>query len=276
MTQMDPAKFKAARRGGPRSLVRTIVGDALGPSVRAEWAVVVVSLVFAAFLLVDPIVLQTVRLYDDGTRSFFRSFTDLGKSGWILIPTGAAAIALYAYRRQEYRLRRTAAVGLATQIFAFVFVAVGGTSLASSLIKNILGRARPKFFESMGPIEFRPFAFDYDFASFPSGHATTICALGATLAILWPRARFFLMAAAVWIAATRFLIGSHFLSDVIGGVLLGFWGPYLLRDRLAVRRWLFERRGETIKLRGARLRRWLAAEARMRLLPGSDTVAQSG
>lgn len=276
MTQMDPAKFKAARRGGPRSLIRTVLSDTLAPSARTEWAVVIVSLVFAAFLLVDPIVLQTVRLYDDETRSFFRSFTDLGKSGWILIPTGAVAIALYAYRRREYRLRLAAAAGLAMQIVAFVFVAVGGTSLASSLIKNILGRARPKFFETMGPIEFQPFAFDYDFASFPSGHATTICALGATLAILWPRARFFLMAAAVWIAATRFLIGSHFLSDVVGGVLLGFWGPYLLRDRLAVRRWLFEWRGDAITLRGARLRQWIVAEARASLLPRSDTMAQSG
>ena len=118
--------------------------------------------------------------------------------------------------------------------------------------------------------------FNYDFASFPSGHATTICAFAAVLAIFWPRARVFLFVAAAWVAATRFLIGSHFFTDAVGGALLGFWGPYFLRGRLAERRWLFERRDGAIRLRGPRLRRWVRSEIRGSLLPRSDTMAQSG
>lgn len=239
-----------------------------------EKAALAGSVVAAIFLVIDPLVLQAVRLLDPGVRSFFRSFTDLGKSGWILIPLGVAIIGLYLYRARQYSLRALVASGYMIQVTGFVFVSVAATSLAGSLIKNIIGRGRPKFFEQVGSVEFRPFTFDYDFASFPSGHATTICALAAALGILWPRARVLLFVAAAWIAATRFLIGSHYLADVLGGAALGFSAPYLLRDRLAVRRWLFEKAdGGGVRLRGQRLWRGLGQRidgSAMRWLPGAD------
>ena len=240
-----------------------------------ERSILAASLVAAAFLVVDPLVLQAVRGFDDDTRGIFRSFTDLGKSGWILLPLGAALLGLYLYRSREFRFRVLGGTGLAIQLLGFLFISVAGASLAASLIKNIIGRARPKLFDSVGAVEFQPFTFDYDFASFPSGHATTIFALAAALAVLWPRARIYLLVAAGWVAATRFLIGSHFFSDAIGGALLGGIFPYALANRMAARRWLFEKDGGgAIVMRGARLRSWLQASLRQKLLPASDTMAQ--
>jgi len=208
---------------------------------RAAIAVPVIFVILTGFMAIDPLVLQAVRQFDPGTRDFFKSFTDLGKSGWMLIPIGLAIIGLHFLRRRGLGFRRAVAMGYRMQLLGFLFIAIAGASLASSLIKNILGRARPKFFDVLGPFEFQPFTFDYNFASFPSGHATTICALGACLAILWPRWRIILITLALGIAATRFLIGSHYISDVAGGAMLGFGFPYLVRGRMAERRWLFER-----------------------------------
>ena len=225
-----------------------------------ERTVITGSLLVLGFLLVDPLILDVVRSFSSETRAFFKWFTDLGKSAWILIPTGLAVIALYFYRTREYRLREAAAAGYVMQLLGFVFVAVAGASLTASLVKNILGRARPKFFDDLGTVAFQPFTFDYNYASFPSGHATTIIALATALALLWPRARIYLFAIAGWIAATRFLLGSHYLSDVLGGVALGVAFPCLLRDRLAARGWLFRKTAEgSVVLRAKRLRRWIAA-----------------
>jgi undecaprenyl-diphosphatase len=231
-----------------------------------EQGAILASLLLACFLLVDPVVYRTVRVFDQETRNFFRFCTDLGKSGWILIPAGLAMIGLYVYRGRQFDFRPLAVSGYLLQVVTFLFVSVATTSLVGSLAKNIIGRARPKLFDQVGPFEFQPLTFDYAFASFPSGHATTICALAATLAIFWPRARVLLFVAAAWVAATRFLIGSHFLTDAIGGAVLGFWFPYFLRDRLAARRWLFERRpdGEVVQ-RGQRLWRWILARPLQRI-----------
>lgn len=241
-----------------------------------QWIAIIASIFVAGFLLVDPLVLGLVRQFDDATRHVFRGVTDLGKSGWILVPAGLAAVGLHLFRRREHRPRRSAVAGLLLQAVLFLFTAVAATGIASSLLKNILGRARPKFFEQVGSFEFEPFSFVYDFASFPSGHATTVFTLAASLAIFWPKARILLFTAAAWIAATRFLIGSHYLTDVVAGAFLGLYGPYLLRDRLAARRLLFESRGGKTCLRAPRLRGWLAARVQDGFWLHSDTMAQSG
>lgn len=244
-----------------------------------ERAVIAVSAAFAAFLVVDPLVLLAARSLDAGTRGFFGDFTDLGKTGWMLGPLGAGIIALSLYRWYEYRWRAAAAAGLVSQLLAFLFAAVAVPSMAAGLIKNILGRARPKLFDEIGPVAFQPFTFDYDYAAFPSGHATTIFALAAGLAVLWPRARVFLLVAAAWIAATRFLIGSHYLSDTIAGAAVGWFGVHLLRDRLAARRLVFEPSAAGAPLlRGRRLRSWLVGRARsaMPALPGGEEPEGAG
>jgi undecaprenyl-diphosphatase len=57
--------------------------------------------------------------------------------------------------------------------------------------------------------------------SFPSGHSMNAFALGAVLALTfpWATAAIFLVAASI--AASRIILGLHFLSDVLVGSLLG-------------------------------------------------------
>jgi membrane-associated phospholipid phosphatase len=75
---------------------------------------------------------------------------------------------------------------------------------------------------------------------------------------LWPRGRVLLYTVAAWIAASRVLIGQHYFTDAVGGAILGTAFPYLVRERFAARRWLFEPApGGGYRLRGERTRNWL-------------------
>lgn len=238
------------------------------------------SVVAAGFLLVDPLILGVVRGYSESLQQVFRSFTDLGKSSWVLWPSALAFIALAALRTRDIGLKAAAAYGYAAQMVAFVFAAVAVAGIAATIGKVVVGRARPKLFDTLGPVTFEPFVFLADYASFPSGHATNICALAAVIAIFWPRLTVPVFVIAAWIAATRFLIGAHYLTDAIAGAALGTIVPYLIRERLARRRWLFARGPDgQIRLRARRLQAWMVREIRANLLTRgrrSPTDAETG
>ena len=240
-----------------------------------EWAAIIISLTVACLLLLDPLVFGVVRQFNPEIRGFFRSFTDLGKAIWILIPSGIGVALLLALRSRKPGWRKAAAYGYGAQLLAFLFVAVAGASIAGALIKNTIGRARPKLYDELGSFDFHPFAYTADFASFPSGHATTICTLAAALAILWPRGRVFLFVAAAWIAATRFLIGAHYFSDAVAGGLFGAGFAYLLRERMAERRWLFEKQADgAIELRGRPILSWINMKLRQEVLQRKQAQAR--
>lgn len=221
-----------------------------------EQAALALSLLACAFLIVDPLVLKAVREFDPATRGFFKSLTNLGKSGWVLTLSGVLALLFTWLSAQQISRRKSAAYRLAQQLLLYLFATVAVSGIGVSLLKNILGRARPKYFEKLGPVEFQPFTFDHSFASFPSGHATTAGAVAGALAVVWPGARVPLFIAGAWIASTRFLIGAHYFSDTIVGCAIGVAAAYFLRDRLALREWLF-RKGKdgVIRLRGQALMR---------------------
>lgn len=223
-----------------------------------EQIVLALSLVFLGFLLIDPFMLERARALTPETKKFFRTITDIGRSNWMLIPTGAAIAVALVLRKRHVGFRNSAGYGLIASTIGFVFVSIGGAGLIANLTKNIIGRARPKLFDQVGALDFKLFAFDPDHASLPSGHATNIFAFATVIGMLWPRGRVLLYTFAVWIAASRVLIGQHYVTDVVLGAILGTVFPYLVRDRFAARRWLFERTPEGgYRIRGVRTQRWL-------------------
>jgi membrane-associated phospholipid phosphatase len=223
-----------------------------------EQVVLAVSFILFGVYVLDPFFLERSKALAPEARNFLRSITDIGRSNWMLIPAGSAVALALVLRRTHQGFRNAAGYGLIANTIGFVFVSVGGAGLIGNLTKNILGRARPKLFDTLGPFNFQLFAFDPDHASFPSGHATNIFALATVLAMLWPRGRVLLYTVATWIAASRVLIGQHYFTDALGGAILGTAFPYLVRERFAARRWLFEPApGGGYRLRGERTRNWL-------------------
>ncbi|MFD0986213.1 phosphatase PAP2 family protein [Methyloligella solikamskensis] len=226
-------------------------------------AIIVGSLIAFGMFFLDPLVLHWARELDPNVRHIFWTITDVGKSGWVLILSGTAVLAFVAlgYRANHKRLR----IGrlYAGQIAAFIFLSVATTGLFAAFCKLAIGRARPRLYDEVGSFHFSPFAFDADVASFPSGHATTTFALATALALLWPRFAVPLFTAAVWIAASRFLMGAHYVSDVVAGAFVGTVGTLLLRELMCEHRTLFKRSDGGPCLRGRRV----ASRSRGSLLP---------
>lgn len=165
--------------------------------------------------------------------------TRWGESDWQLIPAllvlllTAAAVPLV--RSEVWR----AALREVRVLAGFVFVGVGLPSLTSSLFKRLIGRARPEAWTAEAPFSFVPNLTLYNHQSFPSGHATTGFAMAMVLVFIWPRMLWPALLAALLIAMSRVITGQHYLTDIVGGAVLGTLGAYAIRYVFARRGWLF-------------------------------------
>ncbi len=118
----------------------------------------------------------------------------------------------------------------------FLFVAIGVPSLFVTIVKHMIGRARPLVGGSLDPYLFSPFKWPAAYAGLPSGHATTAFAVLVAFGTLWPRARTILWIYALLIAASRVVVTAHYPSDVLAGALVGVVGALLVRRWFALRR----------------------------------------
>lgn len=204
---------------------------------------ILVSALVAAFAFLDEPLYQFFRdngLHTaDDARILWRTITALGDSGWMLTACAlVAGFALWIGRRAgSLRLRRGAA-RLRDQA-VFVGVCVGGLGLLAIVLKFSIGRARPKLHDTLGQFHFEPFALTFKINSFPSGHAATLLALATALALLAPRWRPLFYTVALWAAFSRVATGQHYLSDVIAGATLGYFGALWLAGRAAARGLVF-------------------------------------
>lgn len=130
-------------------------------------------------------------------------------------PVGVAVVAVVAAAQTSWR-RRSWAPGL------LIVGTVAVAAVASTVTKMIVGRSRPPVATQL--------VTEADW-SFPSGHTTGIVAFaGILLVVLGARVRttagrVIAVSVAVLVvtvvAATRLYLGVHWLTDVVGGALLG-------------------------------------------------------
>jgi membrane-associated phospholipid phosphatase len=148
-----------------------------------------------------------------GSTSALRVVTDLGNIRLVVV----FALVLVAVELVRRRSRWS---------FLFLIAVLAGEEAAMLGVKELVGRVRPRLTTEalkLGP-------------SFPSGHSATAAAFYAAAALILgrtlpSRARHLVIAAAVAltaaVAASRVLLDLHWLSDVIGGLALG-WAWFAL------------------------------------------------
>jgi len=140
-------------------------------------------------------------------------YTQLG-GALVIVPLGVV-IAIVEWIRQR-----------SLAVVTFLILVVGGQFLVANVIKSIVGRARPHFDQLTG----------FSGTSFPSGHAVATSACLAAFALVIGRRRSLLVRSilagvavglATGIAWTRVMLGVHWLTDVLGGLALG-WAWFAL------------------------------------------------
>lgn len=162
--------------------------------------------------------------------------SDAGKSSWFLVPSGMVLVGLAAVTSP--RVGRTAYLTLwaiAARV-AFVFFAIALPSLVGTVAKRLIGRARPPLFHQAGPFDFALFSWQVEYASMPSGHATTVFAAAIAIGAMFPRARVVMWIYAGLVALSRVVLAAHYPSDVIAGAAVGTAGALFVRWWFAARR----------------------------------------
>src|SRR5579863_6177752 len=97
------------------------------------------------------------------------------------------------------------------------FVSVGAGQLTFFVVKRMIGRERPCATEPHCWSILLP----ADRFSFPSGHTITAFAIAFSLGLYYPALLVGLVFCALSVAASRVILGLHYLSDVLVGILIG-------------------------------------------------------
>lgn len=198
--------------------------------------------------------------------------THAGKSDWILVSTGSVLLFMSVYKFPKLSASHLIQWHHIFLKFYFAFTAVAFSGLIAIALKNIIGRARPVLFENQDFWITNPFTDSYLYASFPSGHSTTMGAMIAVLYFVSPRLFWVLSPIAFLVALSRFVIGVHFPSDVVAGLALGIVFTWLYARVFARKRLLFEFNSEG----QLRLRNSVVDRARRRLRKKSQSLADLG
>src|SRR5262249_47242477 len=118
----------------------------------------------------------------------------------------------------------------------FLFLAIGIPGLFVTILKRIIGRARPLVVEDGGTLVFAPLVWRPEYASIPSGHGTNAFAAAVAIGTLWPSTRVAMWIYAVLIAISRVVITAHYPSDLVASAFFGIVGAFLVREWFAARR----------------------------------------
>jgi len=125
-----------------------------------------------------------------------------------------------------------------------VMVAFLLSALVAQILKNLFSMPRPKQFFAPGQYHyFIDGVTGLGFASFPSGHTTSIFALATLLAIFTknPKAKIAFLLSGIAVGYSRIYLGQHFLGDVLTGSCIGTLTAVLVH-------WLFVEKLQSLPL----------------------------
>jgi len=185
-----------------------------------KWSIAVVAvmlLCILSYIFIDIKAALWFHTINNGRYSdLFNIITDFGESQWYLI-TG---MLFFVVLRKTYPWRALSGLFLASSVAA--------SGVSADVIKYLAGRARPILYFSEQLYGFNCFHYEYEWISFPSGHAATAFSAAIVFTTLYPRWRILFLFAGTLIAFSRIFLTQHYISDVIAGSFLGMASSILL------------------------------------------------
>jgi membrane-associated phospholipid phosphatase len=231
----------------PVNLLRWIAVLVRPPRVRLpHWPVsfwlataLTIAAILASMFFLDTVASDWARHLPPQLTEAADQVSNFGLSGWFLYPLGIVLLALAAMLTPSLpRLTQGIMAALVVR-FGFLFVAIGLPGLFATIIKRLIGRARPYVGVEDDPFAYMPFIWRPEYASLPSGHAVTATAAAFAIGAIWPRWRAVMWVYAAIIMFARVALNVHHPSDVIAGALVGVLGALLIRNFFAARRLVF-------------------------------------
>jgi membrane-associated phospholipid phosphatase len=202
-------------------------------TVAALAAILVV--VAGSMWLFDALLIGEARLLPKRVVATFEWITWFGNSGWFLWPTGILLLIIAVSPWSKLSRMSQSVLAAVVVRTGFIFLAVGVPALFVTIIKRVVGRARPYVWQVTDPYSYSPFIWKASYASLPSGHASNAFAAAIAIGALWPRARLPMWIYALVIAISRVVVNAHFPSDIIVGAVIGTIGALLVRSWFAAR-----------------------------------------
>lgn len=225
-----------AKVTGPARLYRRPAAQPLKPL--AIKTAIGLAVFLLCMILIDAPVMRAVGRLPRWVIVPFDEITDFGKSGWFLWPLGLLFIALAALSARLSRMSQGVLAAVMVRV-GFLFLAIGVPGLFVTVVKRIIGRARPGVGGHLDPFLFSPFNWTAAYAGLPSGHATTAFSALVALGSLFPRWRTEILIYTALIALSRMVVNAHYPSDVFAGALVGTIGALMVRRYFALRRLAF-------------------------------------
>lgn len=199
----------------------------------------VVAVIIASMFLLDAATSEWARHLPPWATAVGDQISDFGRSSVFLYPLGLFLLALAALAGRSLPPGPRGVLAVFAARAGFLFVAIGLPSLFDTVIKRLIGRARPYVGAHDNPFSYMPFVWRPDYASMPSGHSTTAAAAAIAIGAIWPRVRPLAWLYALLVMSARVVMNVHHPSDVVAGAVVGVVGALMVRRWFAVRRLVF-------------------------------------
>lgn len=132
----------------------------------------------------------------------------------------SVSFGVFYYKKCHYKLSRIWYSSIVIYLLSGVLV---------QIMKFVVARPRPKMLPEYDPVFFE---FGAKMASWPSGHTmTTFAWLACLMPFYGKKIQLFMFVMACAVGYSRVGLGSHYLSDVISGAVIGYIFGMLMREK---------------------------------------------
>jgi len=207
----------------------------LATSALLKGALAAAALIIGTMVIIDAASIERVVRLPLWLIAIFDRVTHLGRSGWFLMPIGAVLLGIAVLASPSLPVMSQRVLTAIAVRLGFLFSAIALPGLVVTVVKRLIGRARPLVGGGVDPFVYLPLGWNVEYASLPSGHATDAFAAAMAIGALWPKTRPLMWTYAVIIAASRVVLTAHFPSDVLAGAAVGVGCVLLVRAWFASR-----------------------------------------